>query len=240
MRNEVLFEDNHIIIVNKLPGDIVQADISKDKPLRETIQEYLKVKYKKPGNVFTGIVHRIDRPVGGVVIFAKTSKALTRLNNIFKQREVKKIYWAVVGQMPAKPEGHLVHYLRKNERQNKSYVVDENAKGAQRAELKYRLIGASDRYFLLEVELLTGRHHQVRAQLAGIGCNIKGDLKYGSPRSNPNASIHLHARQVEFIHPVKKEKMVVIAKPPKDPIWDYFENMIASNENSDGKQRLAK
>jgi 23S rRNA pseudouridine1911/1915/1917 synthase len=232
MKNEVLFEDNHIIIVNKLPGDLVQADISKDTSLREIVQDYLKVKYNKPGNVFAGLVHRIDRPVSGVVIFARTSKALARLNDIFKQREVKKIYWAVVDKMPPEPVGHLLHYLRKNERQNKSYVVNEDSKGARQAELKYRLLGASDRYFLLEVELLTGRHHQVRAQLAAIGCRIKGDLKYGYPRSNSNASIHLHARKVEFIHPVKKEKISIVASPPADPLWDYFVEMAGSNKKA--------
>ncbi len=229
MKNEVLFEDNHIIIVNKLPGDIVQADISKDIPLREMVQDYLKVKYNKPGNVFAGLVHRIDRPVSGALIFARTSKSLARLNEIFKQREVRKIYWAVVDKLPAEPIGHLVHYLRKNERQNKSYVVTENSKGAQKAELKYRLLGTSDRYFLLEVELLTGRHHQIRAQLAAIGCRIKGDLKYGYPRSNGDASIHLHARKVEFVHPVKKVKISVLARPPSDPLWDFFTRLVESN-----------
>jgi len=233
MKNEILFEDNHIIIVNKFPGDIVQADKSKDVTLRETVQEYLKVKYNKPGNVFAGLVHRIDRPVSGIVIFARTSKALTRLNEIFKQREVKKTYWAVVDRMPSEPEGHLINYLRKNERQNKSYVVNKDTKGAHKAELKYRLLGKSDRYFLLEVELLTGRHHQVRAQLANIGCRIKGDLKYGSPRSNPNASIHLHARYAEFIHPVKKEKICVTANPQSDPIWNFFIELMASKNKED-------
>lgn len=230
MKNEVLFEDNHIIIVNKLPGDIVQADKTKDMPLRETVQDYLKVKYNKPGNVFAGLVHRVDRPVSGAVIFARTSKALARMNEIFKQREVRKIYWVVVDKMPPEPDGHLVHYLRKNERQNKSYVVNESSKGAHRAELKYRLLASSDRYFLLEVELLTGRHHQIRAQLAAIGCLIKGDLKYGYPRSNKNASIHLHARKVEFIHPVKKEKISITAKPPADPLWNYFTDLEESNK----------
>jgi len=226
MKNEVLFEDNHLIVVNKLPGDIVQADKTKDTPLRETVQNYLKVKYNKPGNVFAGVVHRIDRPVSGAVVFARTSKALARLNKIFSQREVKKIYWAVVDRAPAKPEEHLTHYLRKNERQNKSYVVNEKAKGAQRAELKYKLVAESDRYYLLEVELLTGRHHQVRAQLAAIGCHIKGDLKYGAARSNRDGSIHLHARRVEFIHPVKKEMLIIVARPPADPIWQHFEQLV--------------
>ncbi len=226
MKNEILFEDNHIIIVNKLPGDIVQADIGGDKPLREFVQDYIRVKYNKPGKVFLGVVHRIDRPVGGTVIFARTGKALARLNEIFRKREVKKIYWAVVDRMPPKAEGHLVHFLRKNQSKNKSFVVNENTTGATKAELRYRLLGKSDRFFLLEVELLTGRHHQVRAQLAAIGCCIKGDLKYGFPRSNPNASIHLHARYVEFIHPVKQEKICITATPPKDPVWDYFVEMM--------------
>ncbi len=229
MKNEVLFEDNHIIILNKLPGDIVQADMSKAITLRETVQDYLKVKYNKPGNVFAGLVHRIDRPVSGAVIFARTSKSLARLNEIFKQREVRKIYWAVVDKLPAEPNGYLIHYLRKKERRNKSYVVAENYKGAQKAELKYRLIGTSDRYFLHEVELLTGRHHQIRAQLAAIGCRIKGDLKYGYPRSNGDASIHLHARKVEFVHPVKKVKISVLARPPADPLWNFFTTLVESN-----------
>jgi len=230
MRNEVLYEDNHIIAVNKLPGDIVQADKENDETLRDVVKQYLKEKYNKPGNVFCGIVHRLDRPVSGAVLFARTTKALIRLNNIFRKREVQKFYWAVVDQPPPEPEGHLVHYLRKNETKNKSYVVGEETKGALRAELKYRLLGNSDRYYLLEVELLTGRHHQIRVQLSSIGCRIKGDLKYGFPRPNPDASIHLHARSIRFVHPVKKELIELTARPPDDPLWDFFTEMVTKTE----------
>jgi 23S rRNA pseudouridine1911/1915/1917 synthase len=239
MRNEVLYEDNHIIAVNKLPGDIVQADKENDETLRDVVRQYLKVKYNKPGNVFCGIVHRLDRPVSGAVLFARTTKALTRLNNIFRNREVKKFYWAVVDQPPPEPEGHLVHYLRKNETRNKSYVVGEDTKGALRAELKYRLIGNSDRYYLLEVELLTGRHHQIRVQLAHIGCRIKGDLKYGFPRPNPDASVHLHARSIRFIHPVKKELIALTARPPDDPLWDFFTEMVTKAETQSSDADVA-
>nr|NQU91438.1 RNA pseudouridine synthase [Bacteroidota bacterium] len=222
MVNEILYEDNHIIIVNKNPGDIVQADIGRDPTLRDAVKKYVKQKYNKPGDVFLGIVHRLDRPVSGAIIMARTSKALSRLNKIFRNREVKKTYWAVVDKQPPEKEGHLVHYLKKTERINKSFVVAETQPGALRAELIYRYLAGSERYFLLEIELLTGRHHQIRAQLAAIGCYIKGDLKYGFPRSNPNASIHLHARKIEFVHPVKNEPVVVVANPPADPVWDFF------------------
>ena len=230
MVNEVLYEDNHIIIVNKNPGDIVQADIGRDPTLRDAVKMYIKHKYNKPGDAFVGIVHRLDRPVSGAIILAKTSKALSRLNKIFRNREVKKTYWAVVNKKPPGREGHLVHYLKKTEKINKSFVVPETQSGALRAELIYRYLAQSDRYFLVEIELLTGRHHQIRAQLSAMKCQIKGDLKYGFPRSNPNASIHLHARRIDFIHPVKQEPISIVAEPPDDPVWNHFVKHIESQQ----------
>lgn len=223
----ILFEDNHIIIVNKEASEIVQGDKTGDKPLSELTQEYIRIKYKKPGNVFLGVVHRIDRPVSGAVIFAKTGKALSRLNELIKKNEIHKTYWAVVGERPPQMKEKLVHYLRKNAKQNKSYPVKETDREAKRAELNYELIGTSNDYFLLEIDLITGRHHQIRAQLATIKCRIRGDLKYGAPRSNIDSSIHLHARSISFIHPVKKEKLEVVAPVPNDPLWQYFEENLA-------------
>ncbi len=228
MLDNVLYEDNHIIIINKKPSEIVQGDKSGDTPLSDIVKQYIKEKYNKPGKVFLGVVHRVDRPVGGIVIFARTSKALARLNEMLRERTIKKIYWAVVKNTPENSSGHLVHFLRRDAEKNKSFAYDEEVKNSQRAELKYKVISQSDNYTLLEVELLTGRHHQIRAQLAAIGCPIKGDLKYGFPRSNKNASIHLHARKVEFIHPVSKDKITITAKPPEDPVWDYFEKTLSS------------
>jgi len=228
MVNQILFEDNHIIIVNKNPGDIVQEDIGRDRTLRDEIKDYIKQKYGKPGSVFLGIVHRLDRPVSGAIIFARTSKSLVRLNKIFSHREVEKIYWAVVDNEPKEPEGTLVHFLKKDENKNKAYVSKEGVDGAVRAELKYKLIAKSDKYCLLEVELFTGRHHQIRVQLATMNCHIKGDLKYGFPRSNPNAGIHLHARKIVFTHPVRNEPVTVTAPPPDDPLWNYFMSIIPS------------
>lgn len=222
-QNQILYHDNHLIIVNKLPSQLVQGDKTGDKPLSEQIKEYLKIKYNKPGNVFLGVVHRIDRPVSGTVIFARTSKALTRMNEQVKNREIRKIYWAIVKNLPPDQKGHLIHYINRDQKKNKSFIVSENAKGAKRAELVYTYLQNSDKYHLLEIELLTGRHHQIRAQLAHIGCPIKGDLKYGYPRSNNDASIHLHARQVVFTHPTSKEKMKVEAPVPNDPLWKFFE-----------------
>lgn len=216
---EVLFEDNHLIIINKRPGDIVQGDKSDDKSLLDLIKEYIKVKYNKPGDVYVGLVHRLDRPVSGAVIFAKTSKALTRMNELFRTGEIQKSYWAVVKNRPEMEEGTLIHYLRKNEKQNKSFVCKEGSKDGKKAILEYRLKGFTDKYWLLEVDLKTGRHHQIRAQLSAIGSPIKGDLKYGADRSNRDGSIHLHGRSIKFIHPVKKEVMFVVAKPPKDSLW---------------------
>lgn len=215
----VVYEDNHIIIVNKTASEIVQGDKTGDAPLSETVKQYLKEKYHKPGNVFIGVTHRLDRPVSGLVVFAKTSKALSRLNEMFKNSEVKKTYWAIVKQTPAETEGELVNYLVRNEKQNKSYAYDTEKPGSKKAVLHYRLIARSDNYSLLEVDLKTGRHHQIRCQLAKMGCPIKGDLKYGFPRSNPDGSICLHARHVRFVHPVSKELIDVVAPVPSDNLW---------------------
>ena len=219
----VVYEDNHIIVVNKTASEIVQADKTGDTPLSETVKQYLKEKYQKPGNVFLGVTHRLDRPVSGLVIFAKTSKALTRLNEMFRTGGVKKTYWAVVKNAPKEPEGELVHFLVRNEKQNKSYAYDKEVPNSKKAVLDYRLIGRSENYYLLEVDLKTGRHHQIRCQLAKMGCPIKGDLKYGSPRSNPDGSICLHARRVRFVHPVSKELIVLEAPLPEGNLWKGFE-----------------
>ena len=219
----VVYEDNHIIVVNKTASEIVQADKTGDTPLSETVKQYLKEKYQKPGNVFLGVTHRLDRPVSGLVIFAKTSKALTRLNEMFRTSEVKKTYWAVVKNAPQESEGELVHFLVRNEKQNKSYAYDKEVPNSKKAVLDYRLIGRSENYYLLEVDLKTGRHHQIRCQLAKMGCPIKGDLKYGSPRSNPDGSICLHARRVRFVHPVSKELIELKAPLPEGNLWKGFE-----------------
>lgn len=218
----ILFEDNHIIVINKLPSQIVQGDKTGDRPLSDLVKDYIKVKYSKSGEVFLGVVHRLDRPVSGAVIFARTSKSLTRLNALIKNREIKKTYWAVVKNKPPKDSDTLVNFLRRDEARNKSFVTGEKTKNAQQASLTYKLIGNSDNYYLLEVDLQTGRHHQIRAQLAAMGCPIKGDLKYGYPRSNADGSIHLHARKLSFIHPVTLNPVKIIASAPKDPVWDYF------------------
>ena len=220
--SNILFEDNHLIIFNKQPSQIVQGDKTGDTPLSDLLKAFIKERDHKPGNVFLGVVHRIDRPVSGVVIFAKTSKALTRLNEMIKAGQIHKTYWAVVKNKPPEESGHLLHYLKKNEEKNKSFAYDKEVVGSRKAELTYRLIVQSQNYFLLEVNLLTGRHHQIRTQLSKIGCPIKGDLKYGFDRSNPGGSIHLHARQIEFTHPVSKEEISVIADPPDDRLWASF------------------
>lgn len=216
---DVVYEDNHIIIVNKRSGDIVQGDKTGDRPLSETVKDYIKEVYCKPGNVFLGVVHRLDRPVAGLVVFTKTSKALARLNDMFRTGDVHKTYWAIVANNPPAEEGTLEHWLVRNEQQNKSYAYSKEKHNAKKAVLKYRLIGHTDRYNLLEVQLLTGRHHQIRCQLAHIGCPIKGDLKYGAPRSNPDGSISLLARRVEFVHPVSKQFISVEAPLPNDNLW---------------------
>lgn len=220
---EVIYEDNHIIVVNKSTSEIVQGDKTGDKPLSEIVKEWLKEKYNKPGNVFVGVTHRLDRPVSGIVVFAKTSKALTRLNEMFRNGDVKKTYWAIVKNEPKNPEGELKHWLIRNEKQNKSYAYDAEKPNSKLAILHYKLLAKSDRYNLLEVDLKTGRHHQIRCQLAKMGCAIKGDLKYGADRSNPDGGISLHARCVRFIHPVSKEEIVVEAPVPNDPLWRAFE-----------------
>ena len=220
---QVVYEDNHIIIVAKQSGEIVQGDKTGDKPLSETVKEYIKEKYQKPGEVFLGVVHRLDRPVAGLVVFARTSKALARLNRMFAEGDVHKTYWAIVesdnSSLFTFHSSLLTHWLVRNEKQNKSYAYDREVPHSKKAQLRYRIIGQGDRYALLEVELLTGRHHQIRCQLAKIGCPIKGDLKYGAPRSNPDGSISLLSRRVEFIHPVSKLPIVVEAPVPADNLW---------------------
>ena len=216
---QVVYEDNHIIIVSKSSGEIVQGDKTGDEPLSETVKKYIKEKYQKPGNVFLGVVHRLDRPVSGLVVFAKTSKALSRLNNMFRDGEVHKTYWAIVRNTPREEEATLTHWLVRNEKQNKSYAYDHEVKSSKKAVLKYRVIGHTDHYSLLEVNLMTGRHHQIRCQLSKMGCPIKGDLKYGAPRSNADGSISLLSRRVEFVHPVSKETIAVEAPLPDDNLW---------------------
>lgn len=215
----VVYEDNHIIIVNKASGEIVQGDKTGDIPLSETVKQYIKEKYQKPGNVFLGVVHRLDRPVSGLVVFAKTSKALSRLNDMFRTGDVHKTYWAIVKRGDIAPEATLTDWLTRNERQNKSYAHPREVPGSKKAVLSYKVRSVSDNYMLLEVHLMTGRHHQIRCQLANMGCPIKGDLKYGSPRSNPDGSISLMSRRVEFVHPVSKETIVVEAPVPNDRLW---------------------
>ena len=228
LEKRILFEDNHLIVVNKLPSEIVQGDKTGDEPLSEALKQYLKEKYHKPGQVFLGVIHRLDRPVSGVVVFAKTGKALNRINELVKQRAIQKIYWAIVKNKPPQANGKLVHYLERNEKKNKSFVRKTPGKESKEAILSYRLLASGEHYHLLEVDLYTGRHHQIRAQLAAIGCPVKGDLKYGFPRSNPDASISLHARKMSFIHPVKKEKLDITANPPADTLWDYFLKQVKS------------
>ncbi|MBR3625537.1 MAG: RNA pseudouridine synthase [Bacteroidaceae bacterium] len=219
---EVVYEDNHIIIVNKTANEIVQGDKTGDTPLSEMVKAYLKEKYQKPGNVFIGVTHRLDRPVSGLVVFAKTGKALSRLNEMFRTGQVEKTYWAVVKNFPSSEEATLTHYLVRNEKQNKSYAYEKEVPNSKLAKLHYKLIGRSDNYYLLEVLLMTGRHHQIRCQLAKMGCPIKGDLKYGAPRSNPDGSICLHARRVKFIHPVSKQLIEVEAAVPDGNLWQGF------------------
>ncbi len=217
---QVLYEDNHIIIINKRSGDIVQGDKTGDQPLSEVVKEYIADKYNKPGAVFLGVVHRLDRPTSGIIVFARTSKALPRLNKLFAEKTAKKTYWAIVEQMPSKPEDRLTHWLKRNPKQNKSYAHIHEVTESKKAILDYRVFKKLNRYIALTIDLHTGRHHQIRAQLAAIGCIIKGDLKYGAKRSNKNGGIHLHARQLTFIHPVKKEELSIVAPLPDDPIWE--------------------
>ncbi|MDR1676604.1 MAG: RNA pseudouridine synthase [Tannerella sp.] len=216
---EVIYEDNHLIAVNKTCHEIVQGDKTGDMPLSEGLKAFLKGKYAKPGNVCIGVIHRLDRPVTGTVVFAKTSKALRRMNEIFRQGEVKKIYWAIVRNPPPQREGELVHWLVRNEQQNKSYAGDVEKPNAQKAILHYRLIAASEHYYLLEIMLMTGRHHQIRCQLAKIGCPVRGDLKYGADRSNPDGGISLHARSLSFVHPVTRQPVSLTAPAPEERLW---------------------
>jgi len=220
---DVVYEDNHLIIINKKSGQIAQGDKTGDAALNDILKAYLKEKYHKPGNVYLGLIHRLDRPTSGGLIFGKTDKASSRLSKMFQKHDLTKKYWAVVDHLPPQTKGRLLHYLKKNQEKNKSFVVKENTPGAKKASLSYQLISSSDRYHLLEIDLETGRHHQIRAQLGAIGCKIKGDVKYGFKRANKDFSIHLHARYIEFIHPVKKEIMkFTFAVPEGDSVWDFF------------------
>lgn len=220
---EVIYEDNHLIAVSKTCSEIVQGDKTGDEPLAEKIKDYIKKHYAKPGNVFIGVPHRLDRPVSGLAIFARTSKALTRMNELFRAGQVKKTYWAIVKNCPPAEEGELTHWITRNEQKNKSFAHTREIPGSKKAILRYRLIGHSERYFLLEIELLTGRHHQIRCQLAKIGCPIRGDLKYGYPRSNPDGGISLHSRSAKFIHPVSQLELYLVAPTPtNEKLWDLL------------------
>lgn len=225
---QVIYEDNHLIIVSKRSGEIVQGDKTGDEPLSEIVKQYIKEKYHKPGNVFLGVVHRLDRPVSGLVVFAKTSKALSRLNNMFREGEVHKTYWAITKNTPQVAEATLTHWIVRNEKQNKSYAYDHEVKDSKKAILHYKLIAQTDNYSLLEIQLMTGRHHQIRCQLAKMGCPIKGDLKYGAPRSNPDGSISLLSRKAEFIHPVSKERISVEAPLPEDNLWQALGETVSA------------
>jgi 23S rRNA pseudouridine1911/1915/1917 synthase len=220
---QILLEDNHIIVINKRVGDIVQGDKTGDKPLSEVVKEYLKEKYNKPGDVFLGVVHRLDRPTTGIVVFAKTSKALERLNKMFSERETQKTYWAVVKNKPPKNEDNLIHFLKRNEKNNTSKAHLKEVPESKKASLDYKVIKELNNYFAIEINLHTGRHHQIRVQLQAINCPIKGDLKYGFDRSNPDGGIHLHARKLTFIHPVSKEATIIIAPTPEDSIWNAMQ-----------------
>lgn len=226
IKDRILFEDNHFIAVNKCSSEIVQGDKTGDLPMGEDIKKFLKEKYDKPGNVFCGVIHRIDRPVSGVVLFAKTSKGLSRMNEKFSTRDVKKTYWAIVKNKPQKEEGELIHYLTKDEKKNKSFAREKETKEAKLSKLHYKILAKGDHYFLLEIDPQTGRHHQIRAQLSAMGCPIKGDLKYGAERSNPDGSISLHARKLEFIHPINETKIVITAPVPDDKLWRIFEETV--------------
>jgi 23S rRNA pseudouridine1911/1915/1917 synthase len=227
---EILYEDNHVIAVNKKASEIVQGDKTGDVTLPDRIKKYLKEKYQKPGNVFCGVIHRLDRPTSGVVLFARTSKGLERLNKQFREKETNKVYWAVTENEPSPKTGALINYLKKNESQNKSYVHSTEVPGSKKAVLNYKVIASSDNYYLLEIQLETGRHHQIRAQLSSIGCPIKGDVKYGAKRPNKDLSISLHARELSFIHPTTKEQISITAPVPEDPLWKYFTQELNCNQ----------
>ncbi len=232
-KDRILYEDNHLIIVNKKVGELVQGDESGDRTLADDVKEYLKRTYDKKGNVYLGIPHRLDRPTSGIVVYAKTEKALTRLCEMFRGSGVRKIYWAIVDNKPKNDKGTLIHYIVRNSKTNKSVAYPKEVKGSKLAKLDYTLLASSERYHLLAITLHTGRHHQIRAQLKAIGLHIKGDLKYGAERSNPDGGISLHARKISFIHPVKKEELTVIAPPPVDKLWDYFLLETEKNEKDD-------
>lgn len=225
----VLYEDNHLLVLNKKSGEIVQGDHTGQVTLLDLGKQYIKAKYDKPGNAFLGLPHRLDQPVSGAVLFARTSKALVRLNQMIFDRAITKIYWAVVKNLPPKPSDTLVHYIVRHRDKNKSYSYDNQRKNSSQAELHYRLIASGDNYHLLEINLITGRHHQIRSQLSIIGCPVKGDLKYGAPRPNPDASIHLHARYLRLMHPVKEEPVEIIAPVPDDPLWNFFERTLSDH-----------
>ena len=226
IRDRILFEDNHLIIINKRPGELVQKDITEDVTLADNVKEYLKKRYKKPGNVYLGIPHRIDRPTSGIVVYTKTEKALVRMNALFRdEKMVKKWYWAVVDNLPRFHDPLIVHYITRDTKRNKSYATLEKRKNSKEAKMNVSIIGASKSFYLLEVELITGRHHQIRAQLSAMNSHIKGDIKYGASRTNNDGGIHLHARKIEFIHPIKQEKISIVAPTPSDPIWDYFDSL---------------
>ncbi len=221
----VLYEDNHLIAVKKLSGEIIQSDQTGDTTLAEKVKAYIKKKYKKPGEVFLGIIHRLDRPVGGVIIFARTSKALARMNELFREKKIKKEYWAIVEEKPPLEEEQLINWLKKNQDKNRSRAYEKEVKGSKKAILSYQLVGRSKNYFYLKINPLTGRHHQIRVQLSFIGCRIKGDVKYGAKRTNKDGGIHLFAKSLSFVHPIKKEPLTISANPPIDPLWNEFLNL---------------
>lgn len=227
MKLDIIYEDNHLVAVNKSCGDITQGDKTKDKTLPDKLKVWLAEKYNKSGNVFVGVIHRLDRPTSGLVIFAKTSKALARMNKLFKERTIQKTYWAVVEAKPPQESGRLENFLLKNKKQNKSYVTKTNLNDAKQAILDYQLIAQSERYFLLEIHPKTGRHHQIRVQLSHIGCCIKGDVKYGARRANKDRGISLHAQKIAFIHPVSKEKIEIVASVPSEPLWEWFSKKVS-------------
>jgi 23S rRNA pseudouridine1911/1915/1917 synthase len=223
---DILYEDNHIIAVNKKSSDLAQGDKTGDPSLDDEVKKYIAEKYNKPGSVFLGVVHRLDRPESGVILYARTSKALARLNEMFRTKEVKKIYYAIVKERPPEDEGTVVQFLKKNEKQNKTYVYEQQVNGSKEASLSYRVLGHSERYYFLELRLHSGRHHQIRAQLASLGCPVKGDLKYGYPRSNDDGSISLLSRRLEFTHPVSKKEISITAPLPKSDLWQHFKNSV--------------
>lgn len=226
MNFTVLYEDNHLIAVKKLSGEIVQSDQTGDITLADNVKAYIKKKYKKPGEVFLGIIHRLDRPVGGVIVFARTSKALSRMNELFREKKIKKEYWAIVEEKPPLEKDRLINWVKKNQEKNRSRAYDTEVNESKKAILCYQLVGRSRNYFYLRINPLTGRHHQIRVQLSYIGCRIKGDVKYGAKRTNKDGGIHLFAKSISFIHPIKKEPLIISANPPIDPLWNEFLNLV--------------